>query len=343
MSSWLVMAGLSSSLQAAEPLCTDAAMPVVQPAPSASTLPVSARRSGSGLYSGPDDSNPGSGTFPAPSRPRPPRPRNPRNAMASNRLRRKSPHAKSVHVTDYQYRYLDALTGRWTSPDPIGEDGGVNLYGFVGNNGVDRWDYLGKIIQTDGSGESQAYRNLLITSLEKITTSTLCWNKDKKDKTKVNLVVTISGDSGEFLTLTKGIDSPTLITISNTGVYDNAHANNSGSILRKVEIRSNLQFSLHVEPGRPSDSPYEKKVKYYPNEDVEFPEVLWHELGGHAILGLNHPDQPWNNWNTGFKKDIPSEYGVKVDPTVAEENKARTILGRRLRAPFYYGWKAPMP
>jgi len=31
----------------------------------------------------------------------------------------------------------------WPSKDPIEEDGGANLYGFVGNDGVDRWDELG--------------------------------------------------------------------------------------------------------------------------------------------------------------------------------------------------------
>ncbi len=44
---------------------------------------------------------------------------------------------------DYGYRYYDPVTGRWLSRDPIGERGGLNLYGFVGNNGVTRWDYLG--------------------------------------------------------------------------------------------------------------------------------------------------------------------------------------------------------
>ena len=31
----------------------------------------------------------------------------------------------------------------WLSRDPIGERGGLNLYGFTGNDGVNRWDYLG--------------------------------------------------------------------------------------------------------------------------------------------------------------------------------------------------------
>jgi RHS repeat-associated protein len=43
----------------------------------------------------------------------------------------------------YGYRYYDPATGRWPSRDPIEEKGGVNLYGFVGNNGVNRWDLLG--------------------------------------------------------------------------------------------------------------------------------------------------------------------------------------------------------
>ena len=43
----------------------------------------------------------------------------------------------------YGYRYYDPVTGRWPSRDPIGERGGVNLYGFVGNDGVNRLDYLG--------------------------------------------------------------------------------------------------------------------------------------------------------------------------------------------------------
>ncbi|MEI6607127.1 MAG: RHS repeat-associated core domain-containing protein, partial [Verrucomicrobiota bacterium] len=44
----------------------------------------------------------------------------------------------------YGYRYYDPVTGRWTSRDPIGEEGGANLYAFVGNDGVNKWDYLGQ-------------------------------------------------------------------------------------------------------------------------------------------------------------------------------------------------------
>ncbi len=43
----------------------------------------------------------------------------------------------------YGFRYYDPELGRWPSRDPIGEQGGLNLYAFVGNDGVNQWDYLG--------------------------------------------------------------------------------------------------------------------------------------------------------------------------------------------------------
>jgi RHS repeat-associated protein len=40
-------------------------------------------------------------------------------------------------------RFYNPETGRWLNRDPIGERGGVNLYGFVRNKGVNVIDYLG--------------------------------------------------------------------------------------------------------------------------------------------------------------------------------------------------------
>jgi RHS repeat-associated protein len=48
-------------------------------------------------------------------------------------------------VTVYGYRWYDPVTGRWPSRDPIGEMGGINLYGFVGNNGLSKIDKFGLI------------------------------------------------------------------------------------------------------------------------------------------------------------------------------------------------------
>lgn len=43
----------------------------------------------------------------------------------------------------YGYRYYDSSMGRFINRDPVGEAGGSNLYGFVANSPVNRWDYLG--------------------------------------------------------------------------------------------------------------------------------------------------------------------------------------------------------
>ncbi len=43
----------------------------------------------------------------------------------------------------YGKRYYDPHNGRFINRDPIEEAGGINLYGFCGNDGINRTDYLG--------------------------------------------------------------------------------------------------------------------------------------------------------------------------------------------------------
>ncbi len=61
-----------------------------------------------------------------------------------------SPFGFSTKYTDvetgwcyYGKRYYAPELGRWPSRDPIEEQGGINLYGMVGNDPVNQWDYLG--------------------------------------------------------------------------------------------------------------------------------------------------------------------------------------------------------
>lgn len=69
------------------------------------------------------------------------------------------PTATGMHATYYGYRWYDPLTGRWPSRDPIGEEGGVNLYGFVGNEPNGIIDVLGEFVQAmltvDNTGGSR--------------------------------------------------------------------------------------------------------------------------------------------------------------------------------------------
>lgn len=51
----------------------------------------------------------------------------------------------------YGYRFYDPVTGRWPSRDPIAERGGMNLYGFIANDGINLVDILG--LNDFGPGE----------------------------------------------------------------------------------------------------------------------------------------------------------------------------------------------
>ncbi len=52
----------------------------------------------------------------------------------------------------YEYRAYSPSTGRWPNRDPIGERGGVNLYGFVSNQPVGWLDTDGRDIRRGNDG-----------------------------------------------------------------------------------------------------------------------------------------------------------------------------------------------
>jgi hypothetical protein len=63
-------------------------------------------------------------------------------------------------VRYYGRRYFQPANGRFLGRDPIDESGGLNLYGFCGNNGVNRWDVLGMY---DGSVFENSHLDGVIT------------------------------------------------------------------------------------------------------------------------------------------------------------------------------------
>lgn len=56
--------------------------------------------------------------------------------------------SKMIHATSdlyyYGYRWYAPIWQRWINRDPIEEDGGINLYGFVGNSSIQRIDADGR-------------------------------------------------------------------------------------------------------------------------------------------------------------------------------------------------------
>lgn len=115
------------------------------PASASESITVGEGTTGADPEKGPPD-DPDGGT-PAIS-PRPPKPPDPTNTRVIGGLIADRGH----RVNYYGYRDYEPFSGRWLSRDPIGERGGVNLYGFVGNNPVRRVDYLGLAVTVDLGG-----------------------------------------------------------------------------------------------------------------------------------------------------------------------------------------------
>ena len=61
-----------------------------------------------------------------------------------------------------KYRAYDPNTGRWLSRDPIGENGGINLYDYVKNRPLDLLDILGlACVPLPDSGPGSFHSNIL--------------------------------------------------------------------------------------------------------------------------------------------------------------------------------------
>ena len=53
------------------------------------------------------------------------------------------PYDEKIGLSYYGFRFYAPALGRWLTRDPLGEEGGINLYGFVGNNSINYIDPYG--------------------------------------------------------------------------------------------------------------------------------------------------------------------------------------------------------
>ncbi len=74
-----------------------------------------------------------------------------RKSLKSRRVARPAATKCASGVRYYGRRYYEPKTGRWLSRDPAEEFGGMHLYGFVQNNPIGKWDFLG-MWGSDGEG-----------------------------------------------------------------------------------------------------------------------------------------------------------------------------------------------
>ena len=61
-------------------------------------------------------------------------------------------HDEEPALVYYNYRYYNPKDGRWINRDPIAEQGGWNLYGFVGNTPILKTDILGRQFPPGSAG-----------------------------------------------------------------------------------------------------------------------------------------------------------------------------------------------
>ena len=96
----------------------------------------------------------------------------------------------------YKFRHYASALGRWVSRDPIQEAGGVNLYGFVGNDSVNYWDRLGLKKKVCCCGKA----------MKKFNPKTHCCINGKKVKGKKGIIYILVGHcNGLDNKLTKAI------------------------------------------------------------------------------------------------------------------------------------------
>jgi hypothetical protein len=253
-------------------------------------------------------------------------------------------------VTDYTYRWYDPITGRWPSRDPIEERGGINLYGFVGNDGLSNYDYLGLLIATDDQDIS--YRNKIIEALEKITGADLEWTEYKggtcpgkfDEKNAVQIKVIKSG------TIVKNWSLIADAIKNARPVHIIAQTLREGdpSPLGKDHaccIRNRTTITIDSDPkvpflkGKNSDGSYD-----YGEDSQGWEWTLWHELVGHSIKGGDHYKHEPNTASKNPNAD-PHERDVEKAPDEATwyENEARREYNKKypqnpvqIRRPTYF-------
>jgi len=81
----------------------------------------------------------------------------PRRRVAAESLVRPKTHTPGARVSNLGQRFYSPNLGRWLSRDPIGEEGGENLYVFVSNDAINILDLLGLAEIQNGTAKPIVY------------------------------------------------------------------------------------------------------------------------------------------------------------------------------------------
>jgi RHS repeat-associated protein len=223
----------------------------------------------------------------------------------------------------YGYRYYHGIQGRWLNRDPIEENGGLNLYGFLGNGGTDKVDYFGLKVLIYGSihgspslewndlsfvgylDDTEPFARAIASGLQELVgqcaTITIEWagNSLGSYRAKRGKVFKLEYENEKrapeccskcWPTIKAMLDSDKKYAVRNFGRSDNAFWSNGPhdtmfNAEGSVYINTSLSFRLPEgsRQGNTSKPPFNE---VHP----PFSVLLWHELISHGFLGFDHPE-----------------------------------------------------
>lgn len=146
------------------------------------------------------------------------------------------------------YRQYDPGLGRWLSRDPIEENGGLNIYGFVGNNSINRVDLMGLAWYDDTAAywqaQGNAAKNIMNNSGSVIVATVANSVIDvgvavASSPAAIGNVGTATGTSGRIG------DEPILQPLSNLGTgagnfYENPSLENSTGLFQDISTTAGI-------------------------------------------------------------------------------------------------------
>jgi RHS repeat-associated protein len=189
----------------------------------------------------------------------------------------------------YGYRYYDPVTGRWPSRDPIKEKGGINLYGFVGNDGIENVDYLG-FIESEGKYRCDCDRKEVNKKIAEM--SKLAGQESLKDVNNIPLEIRNKGySSGREFGGRICCNKSTKI-VTSTG----PHASNSGDSGDgwtkdpHGNFWAGLSINIDMTPACPTGTEEVARYHSHPSGSSRFSEVDKNGSGSIFPFGVGTPD-----------------------------------------------------
>jgi len=237
---------------------------------------------------------------------------------------------KSGVIEYYGYRDYDAASGRWTGRDPIGEEGGLNLYGMVGNAPTGKVDVLGMLINDSLSFSLNENTNHLTMT---VTThvETLAWKIWRVDGVpyKIFSQVPVRQSDGMFRKMAEdgiyGVWNNTAVLKSNKAeckcIKLSVHLGKKQGLAPSIFSSFNI-WGLNIDAERtqnenPGKNPLNiQRIRSYSQgkgiwvTNLTNGDVFAHEFG--HFLGLDHPGYGLSKAQTKIPEDIMAYYSNDV-------------------------------